>query len=99
MFKRAWFMAHLYARIEEILGKESPNNDLEYFMNWDYPAWNDADITVALGEGLFTHHEIGEHAEGDFSVIRAVRALGPRASQRASQCRQPAVQSGRQSAS
>jgi hypothetical protein len=73
MFKRSWFMAWLYDRIGKILTLQSPNNDLEFFMNWNFEAWNDADIKVGLGEGLFTHHEIGEHAEQDFSVVRAVR--------------------------
>jgi hypothetical protein len=58
--------------IDEMIKQPYPQSDLEYVMNWRYEVWNDADITVAMGEGLFTHREIGEHGAIDFTSMRVV---------------------------
>jgi hypothetical protein len=58
--------------IDEMIKQPYPQSDLEYVMNWRFEVWNDADITVAMGEGLFTHREIGEHGAIDFTSMRIV---------------------------
>lgn len=73
MFGKEWFLKRYHDLINEMIKQPYPQSDLEYVMNWRYEVWNDADITVAFGEGLFTHHEIGEHGALNFDGMRAVR--------------------------
>jgi hypothetical protein len=75
MFRRDWFIEKYQNKINEILQLTPPHNDLEYFMNWNFAAWNDAEIKVGLGEGLFTHKEIGEHGSMNFDSVREVRTV------------------------
>lgn len=71
MFFRDWFIKRYRDEINRIMNLKPPDNDLEFYMNWNYEAWNNADITVAFGEGLFSHVEIGEHGAINFDAMRA----------------------------
>ena len=73
MFGREWFLGRYRDMIDKMITEPYPQSDLEYVMNWRGEVWNNAKITVAMGEGLFTHREIGEHGAIDFSSMRAVR--------------------------
>lgn len=63
-FKKTWFLSEIgdrfvieYKKELEKEGPKSPFLDFEYYTNWRGYAWNDRNITVATGAGLFSHTE------------------------------------------
>jgi len=58
LFDRDWWLSEMRPTIAAI----GPHVDLEYFLNWNKFGWAPRLYIVALGEGLFSHHEINEHA-------------------------------------
>jgi hypothetical protein len=54
-----WNKEYVHGSLAKKKLDPNPFNDLEFWMNWDFDAWNNRKFTVAQGEGLFKHVDRG----------------------------------------